>query len=90
MRYLCIGNKKHMAYIYNEKTGEFINTSDQKPKATTGPTNTRPRPAPTPAPTTRSGNSDGSFLGGCLSAIGVLVLNALPYLIIGGLVSLCS
>ena len=83
-----------MAYIYNEKTGEFINTSDQKPKTTQGSTNTRPRPAPapapTPAPTTSSGNSVGSFLGGCLSAIGVLILNALPYLIIAGLVSLCS
>ena len=79
-----------MAYIYNEKTGEFINTSDQKPKTTQGSANTRPRPAPAPAPTPGSGNSVGSILGGCLSAIGVLILNALPYLIIAGLVSLCS
>ncbi len=80
-----------MAYIYNEKTGEFINTSEQKPKSTPSPS-TRPATTSRPASTTpsSSGSSDGSFLGGCLGAIGTIILYALPYIIIAGLVSLCS
>ena len=75
-----------MAYIYNEKTGEFTKTTDTKPQR---PASTTPRPTPSPS-TSRSNNSDSSFLGGCLGAIGVMILNALPYILIAGLVSLCS
>ena len=76
-----------MAYIYNEKTGEFINTSEPK---TQRPASTPPRPAPSPSTSGSRSGSDSSFLGGCLGAIGVLILNALPYILIAGLVSLCS
>ena len=73
--------------IYNEKTGEFINTSEPK---TQRPASTPPRPASSPSTSGSRSGSDSSFLGGCLGALGVLVLQILPYAIIGGLVSLCS
>ena len=90
-----------MAYIYNEKTGEFVDTSAPKqPKKTTttrssesdasrNTTTTYPR-STTPASDSgsRSGseNKGGCLLGGLL----FLAIQVLPYLILGGLASMCS
>lgn len=78
-----------MPYIYDEKTGDFINTSSPKPevKKTTVSSSSTTR---TTNSTSSSSNSGGSFFGGLLAGIGVLLIQFLPYLIIAGLVSLCS
>lgn len=77
-----------MPYIYDEKTGDFINTSSPKPEAkkTTVSSSSTTRATNS----TSSSNSGGSFFGGLLAGIGVLLIQFLPYLIIAGLVSLCS
>lgn len=70
-----------MALKYNPKTGEFENVSESRPQVT--------RPSTYSSSSTRSSSSSDG-LSGCLGAIGVLLLKALPYIIIGGLCSLCS
>lgn len=90
-----------MAYIYDEKTGEFVDTSaPQKPKRTTttrttgtnAPGNTTTSSPRTTYPArdndTRSSseNNGGCILGGLL----FLAFQVLPYVILGGLASMCS
>ncbi len=77
-----------MPYIYDEKTGDFINTSSPKPEAKNTTVSSRSTTRATNS--TSSSNSGGSFFGGLLAGIGVLLIQFLPYLIIAGLVSLCS
>lgn len=77
-----------MPYIYDEKTGDFINTSSPKPEAKTTTVSSSSTTRATNS--TSSSNSGGSFFGGLLAGIGVLLIQFLPYLIIAGLVSLCS
>lgn len=72
-----------MAYRYNEKTGEF----EQIPGSASNPT---PKPAPAPSRPTTTGGS-GSEKGGCiLGGLLMIAYTVLPYLLIAGLVSLCS
>ncbi len=72
-----------MAYRYNEKTGEFEQVSTQAPSPT-------PRPAPAPSRPSSTG-STGSDKGGCiLGGLLMIAYTVLPYLLIAGLVSLCS
>lgn len=77
-----------MAYRYNEKTGEFENVPSQTPPRPAAPQ----RPPQRPAPSSGSGSSgSGSQIGGCLlSILSFLAYTVVPYLVLFGLVSLCS
>lgn len=72
-----------MEYRYNEKTGEF----EQIPGPISTPT---PKSAPAPSrPTTKGGS--GAEKGGCIvGGLFIIAYMVLPYLLIAGLVSLCS
>ena len=72
-----------MAYRYNEKTGEFEQVNN--PGSSSAP---KPSPAPSRPSTT---GSSGSEKGGCiLGGLLTIAYTVLPYLLIAGLVSLCS
>ena len=73
-----------MDYRYNEKTGEFENIPSQTPSRPSAPQ----RPSSSPG----SGSSKSeSKVGGCLmSILYFLGYTVVPYLVLGGLVALCS
>lgn len=90
-----------MAYIYDEKTGEFVDTSAPKqPKKTTttqtadtgASRNTITSYPRSTTPSSSSGNrSSSENNGGCiLGGLLFLAIQVLPYLILGGLASMCS
>ena len=83
-----------MAYIYNEKTGEFTQTPDTENgrKPASAPARPSPRPSqPVSSRSSSASSSDGSSLSGCLlGGLGYLLMQAIPYLLIGALCAMCS
>lgn len=71
-----------MAYKYNERTGEFEDIPHNR-------TSTPSSQSSSTRTSSTSSNRD-SKLGGCLGAIGVLLLQSLPYIIISALVAMCN
>lgn len=93
-----------MAYKYNERTGEFEDIPMPRKRASGSSTSNGSLPSSVrritqrPIPSARPFNPPpppkehkvGDTLLGLLSGIGVLFLQLLPYLLIGGLVSMCD
>lgn len=78
-----------MAYIYNEKTGEFINTSNTRPESVSRPVPTRS--VSTANRTTVSHrNNAGEGIKNFFSGLLGIALYISPYLILGLLGTMCS